>query len=109
MLPVGATINMDGTALYEAVSVIFIAQMEGIQLSFGEVLTVCLTATLASVGAAAIPSAGVVTMVMVLSAVGLPAEGATKVLAVDWFLYAFFFALFLEDTSFSLKYFPSLM
>ena len=104
MLPVGATINTDGTALYEAVSVVFIAQMEGIQLSLGEVLSVCLTAT-----SAAIPSAGVVTMVMVLSAVGLPAEGATKVLAVYWIFYAFFVASFLEDTSFSLKHFPSLI
>ena len=94
MLPVGATINMDGTALYEAVAPIFIAQLEGIQLSIGEVITVCLTATLASVGAAAIPQAGLVTMVMVLSAVGLPAEGVTKILAVDWFLYAYLFLHF---------------
>lgn len=89
MLPVGATINMDGTALYEAVAPIFLAQMRGMDLSMVEVITVSITATLASVGAAAIPQAGLVTMVIVLAAIGLPAEEVTKILAVDWFLCAF--------------------
>ncbi|KAL4228027.1 hypothetical protein ACF0H5_013465 [Mactra antiquata] len=86
VLPVGATINMDGTALYEAVAPIFIAQMNGIELSFGQILTVSLTATCAAIGAAAIPSAGLVTMLMVLTSVGLPVEDVSLILAVDWFL-----------------------
>ncbi|KAK3578882.1 hypothetical protein CHS0354_010248 [Potamilus streckersoni] len=85
-LPVGATINMDGTALYEAVAPIFIAQMNGIDLSFGQIVTISLTATCASIGAAAIPSAGLVTMLMVLTSVGLPVEDISIILAVDWFL-----------------------
>ncbi|ESO83435.1 hypothetical protein LOTGIDRAFT_169299 [Lottia gigantea] len=86
VLPIGATINMDGTALYEAVAPIFIAQMNGIDLNFGQIITISLTATCASIGAAAIPSAGLVTMVMVLTSVGLPADDVSLILAVDWFL-----------------------
>ncbi|CAD5209288.1 unnamed protein product [Bursaphelenchus okinawaensis] len=86
VLPVGAMINMDGTALYEAVASIFIAQLNGISLSIGQVLTVSLTATLASIGAASIPSAGLVTMLIVLTAVGLPVEDVSLIFAVDWFL-----------------------
>lgn len=86
VLPVGATINMDGTALYEAVAPIFIAQMNGIDLSFGQILTVSITATCAAIGAASIPSAGLVTMLMVLTSVGLPVEDVSLILAVDWFL-----------------------
>ncbi|ELT91366.1 hypothetical protein CAPTEDRAFT_224146 [Capitella teleta] len=86
VLPVGATINMDGTALYEAVAAIFIAQMNGIHLDAGEVITVSLTATLASVGAASVPSAGLVTMLLVLTAVGLPTEDISLIVAVDWLL-----------------------
>lgn len=86
MLPVGATVNMDGTALYEAVAAIFIAQMNGITLSAGEVITVSLTATLASVGAASVPSAGLVTMILVLTAVGLPTSDISLIVAVDWLL-----------------------
>ncbi|KAL5009655.1 hypothetical protein ScPMuIL_011960 [Solemya velum] len=86
VLPVGATINMDGTALYEAVAPVFIAQMNGIDLSFGQLITVSLTATCASIGAASIPSAGLVTMMMVLTSVGLPVEDIGLILAVDWFL-----------------------
>ncbi|KAL3882281.1 hypothetical protein ACJMK2_028643 [Sinanodonta woodiana] len=86
VLPLGATINMDGTALYEAVAPIFIAQMNGIELTFGQLLTVSLTATCAAIGAAAIPSAGLVTMLMVLTSVGLPVEDVSIILAVDWFL-----------------------
>lgn len=86
VLPVGATVNMDGTALYEAVAAIFIAQMNDIHLSAGQVVTVSLTATLASVGAASVPSAGLVTMLLVLSAVGLPTEDISLIVAVDWLL-----------------------
>ena len=77
---------MDGTALYESVAALFIAQMMGIHLGFGEQLIVFLTATLAAVGAAGIPEAGLVTMVMVLQSVGLPLEGIGMLLSIDWFL-----------------------
>ena len=86
VLPLGATVNMDGTALYESVAALFIAQMMGIHLGFGEQLVVFLTATLAAVGAAGIPEAGLVTMVMVLQSVGLPLEGIGMLLSIDWFL-----------------------
>lgn len=86
VLPLGATINMDGTALYEAVAVIFIAQSYGISLGFTALLVVFLTATLAAVGAAGIPEAGLVTMVIVLNAVGLPLEGIGLLLSIDWLL-----------------------
>ncbi len=83
VLPLGATVNMDGTALYEAVAAMFIAQAYGIDLAFWQQLIIMLTATLASIGAAAIPGAGLVTMVIVLRAVGLPLEGIGMILAVD--------------------------
>ena len=86
VLPIGATVNMDGTALYEAAAAIFIAQAYGVDLSFVQQVTVFLTATLASVGAAAIPHAGLVTLVIVLQAVNLPIEGIGLIFAVDWFL-----------------------
>lgn len=86
-MPIGATINMDGTALYEAVAAIFIAQVRGITLSLGSLVAVSITATAASIGAAGIPQAGLVTMVMVLDTVGLPAEDVTLIIAVDWLLY----------------------
>ena len=86
VLPLGATINMDGTALYEAVAVLFIAQAYGIDLGFGQQMLVLLTATMAAIGAAGIPEAGLVTMVIVLEAVGLPLDGIGLLLAIDWFL-----------------------
>jgi len=86
VLPLGATINMDGTALYEAVAAIFIAQIYGIDLSIGAQVIIFFTATLASIGAAAIPEAGLVMMTIVLSAVGLPLEGIGILLIIDWFL-----------------------
>uniref|UniRef100_A0A3B3XIB4 Amino acid transporter n=1 Tax=Poecilia mexicana TaxID=48701 RepID=A0A3B3XIB4_9TELE len=89
VLPVGATINMDGTALYEAVAAIFIAQMNGVNLDPGQIVTVSLTATLASVGAASIPSAGLVTMLLILTAVGLPTQDISLLVAVDWLLDRF--------------------
>ena len=86
VLPLGATINMDGTALYEAVAAVFIAQVYGISLGPVEQVIIFLTATLAAIGAAGIPEAGLVTMVIVLRAVGLPIEGITLLLVIDWFL-----------------------
>lgn len=83
VLPLGATINMDGTALYEVVAVLFIAQVYGLDLSLSQQLVVALTALLASVGAAGIPHAGTVMMVVVLSAVGLPTTAVGLILAVD--------------------------
>ncbi|KAM5192770.1 excitatory amino acid transporter 3 [Mantella aurantiaca] len=89
VLPVGATINMDGTALYEAVAAVFIAQLNDMNLDVGQIVTISVTATAASVGAAGVPQAGLVTMVIVLSAVGLPAEDVTLIIAVDWLLDRF--------------------
>ena len=89
VLPLGATINMDGTALYEAVAVIFIAQSYGITLAGGELVIVFITATLAAIGAASIPQAGLVTMVIVLQSVGLPMEGIGLILSIDWLLDRF--------------------
>jgi len=82
-LPLGATINMDGTALYECVAAMFIAQAYGVDLTFGQQILVVITALLASIGAAGIPMAGLVMITVVLSAVGLPLEGIGLILAVD--------------------------
>lgn len=86
VLPIGATINMDGTALYEAVAGIFIAQIRGVALDIGSIIAISITATAAAIGAAGIPQAGLVTLVMVLDTVGLPAEDVAYILAVDWLL-----------------------
>lgn len=83
VLPLGATINMDGTALYEAVAAVYIANAIGVDLSFGAQIIIVLTATLAAIGAAGVPSAGLVTMIIVLEAVGLPPGGYVLVIAVD--------------------------
>ncbi|MGM0667495.1 MAG: dicarboxylate/amino acid:cation symporter [Bacteroidota bacterium] len=89
VLPIGATMNMDGTALYECVATIFIAQVYGFELSFTAQLTVAVTAVLASIGAASIPMSGMVMMSIILSAVGLPLEGVAIILAVDRILDMF--------------------
>lgn len=89
VLPLGATINMDGTALYEAVAAIFIAQVVGVDLSLLDQLVIAVTATLAAIGAAGIPEAGLVTMVIVLTAVGLDTQYISLILSVDWLLDRF--------------------
>jgi len=83
VLPLGATINMDGTALYQAVATLFIAQAFGLDLGFGAQLSVILTAVLASIGTAAVPGAGVIMLVIILETVGVPAAGIALILGVD--------------------------
>ncbi len=83
VLPIGATVNMDGTALYECVAAIFIAQVYGFELTFAQQLIIVLTALLASIGAASVPMSGMVMMFIILPAVGLPLEGIGIILAVD--------------------------
>lgn len=83
VLPLGATINMDGTALYQAVAAVFIAQTIGMDLGIGAQLTIVFTAVLASIGTAAVPSAGIVMLVIILEAVGVPAAGIALILGVD--------------------------
>lgn len=89
VIPLGATINMDGTALYQGVAALFIAQIYGMDLSFVAQLTIVTSATLASVGAAGVPGAGMITLAMVLTSVGVPTEGLALVLGVDRLLDMF--------------------
>lgn len=89
VLPIGATVNMDGTALYECVATMFIAQVYGFDLSFGAQLIIVFTALLASIGAASVPMSGMVMMSIILKAVGLPLEGVAIILAVDRILDMF--------------------
>jgi len=83
VLPLGATVNMDGTALYQGVAAVFIAQVYGIHLGFTDQLTIVLMATLASIGAAGVPGVGIITLAMVLEQVGVPLEGIALILGVD--------------------------
>ncbi len=83
VLPLGATINMDGTSLYQAVAAVFLAQVYGMHLGLAQQLTIIVTATLASIGSAAVPGAGIVMLVIVLTAVGIPTEGIALIFAVD--------------------------
>ena len=83
VLPIGATVNMDGTALYECVATIFIAQVYGFDLSISAQVIIVITALLASIGAASVPMSGLVMMSIILKAVGLPLEGVAIILAVD--------------------------
>jgi len=83
VLPLGATINMDGTALYQAVAAVFIAQTLGIDLDLSAQLTIVFMALLASIGTAAVPSAGVVMLVIILEAIGIPIAGIALILGVD--------------------------
>jgi Na+/H+-dicarboxylate symporter len=89
VLPVGATVNMDGTSLYQAVAAVFIAQALGMNLGFSEQLSIVLTATLASIGSAGVPGAGMVMLVIVLNSIGVPTEGIALIFAVDRILDMF--------------------
>lgn len=82
-IPLGATINMDGTSIMQGVAVVFIAQAYGIPLTMGNLATVVVTATLASIGTAGVPSVGLVTLAMVLNSVGLPTEGIALIMGID--------------------------
>ena len=83
VLPIGATINMDGTSLYQSVAAVFIAQVLGMDLTLGDQLTIVMTATLASIGSAAVPGAGMVMLVVVLEAINVPAYGLALIFAID--------------------------
>ncbi|MGW8179928.1 MAG: dicarboxylate/amino acid:cation symporter, partial [bacterium] len=83
VLPLGATFNMDGTGLYQAVAAVFIAQSLGMDLNLTAQLTIILTAVLASIGTAAVPSAGIIMLVIVLEAIGVPSAGVALILGVD--------------------------
>lgn len=83
VLPIGATINMDGTALYQGVAAVFIAQLYGMDLSLSQQITIVLTATLASIGTAGVPGVGMIMLVIVLESVGIPLEGIAVILGVD--------------------------
>ncbi len=89
ILPLGATINMDGTAIYQGITVVFVAQYFGINLSFTQILTVALIGTLASIGAAGVPGAGLIMLTMTLAVVNLPLEGIALVAGVDRILDMF--------------------
>ena len=83
VLPLGATINMDGTAIYQGVCAVFIATAYGVSLSLGDMVTIVLTATLASIGTAGVPGAGMVMLAMVLQSVNIPVEGIALVAGID--------------------------
>ena len=83
VLPLGATINMDGTALYQAVAAVFIAQAHNISLDLGAQITIILTAVLASIGTAAVPGAGIIMLVIILEAINVPSAGIALILGVD--------------------------
>ncbi|MEI3606401.1 dicarboxylate/amino acid:cation symporter [Pseudogracilibacillus sp. SE30717A] len=89
VLPLGATINMDGTAIYQGVAVIFIAQFYGLDLTFMQLLTVIITTVLASIGTAGVPGAGMIMLAMVLGAIGLPLEGIALIAGIDRILDMF--------------------
>jgi DAACS family dicarboxylate/amino acid:cation (Na+ or H+) symporter len=82
-VPLGATINMDGTAIMQGVATVFIANVYGIDLGLTDYLVVILTATLASIGTAAVPSAGLIMLAMVLNQIGLPVEGIALIIGID--------------------------
>ena len=83
VLPLGATINMDGTAAYQGVCALFIAQLYGIELTGAQYLTIILTGTLASIGTAGVPGAGFIMLTMILTTLGLPLEGSALIAGID--------------------------
>jgi Na+/H+-dicarboxylate symporter len=82
-LPIGSTVNMDGTALYQGVCALFVAQVYGVELSMAHYITIVMTATLASIGTAGVPGAGLIMLTLVLQSVGLPLEGIALVAGID--------------------------
>jgi len=86
VLPLGSTINMDGTAIFQGVSAVFIATLYGIDLTLGDQLTILLTATLASIGTAGAPQVGIIMLTLVLQSIGIPLEGIALILGVERFL-----------------------
>ncbi|KAL4641417.1 neutral amino acid transporter A [Arapaima gigas] len=84
ILPIGATVNMDGAAIFQCVAAVFIAQLNDVQLNAGQIFTILVTATASSVGAAGIPAGGIITIAIILEAIGLPTNDLSLMLAVDW-------------------------
>uniref|UniRef100_A0A670Y7R8 Amino acid transporter n=1 Tax=Pseudonaja textilis TaxID=8673 RepID=A0A670Y7R8_PSETE len=84
ILPIGATVNMDGAAIFQCVAAVFIAQLNNVDLNIGQIFTILVTATASSVGAAGIPAGGVLTIAIILEAIGLPTNDISLILAVDW-------------------------
>lgn len=84
ILPIGATVNMDGAAIFQCVATVFIAQLNNIELKAGQIFTILVTATASSVGAAGVPAGGVLTIAIILEAIGLPTHDLSLILAVDW-------------------------
>ncbi len=83
VLPIGVTINMDGTSCYQAVAAVFIAEVFGVDLTFGQMLIILLTALLASIGSPGVPGGSIVMLIIVLTSVGIPPEGVALILGVD--------------------------
>uniref|UniRef100_A0A667G257 Amino acid transporter n=1 Tax=Lynx canadensis TaxID=61383 RepID=A0A667G257_LYNCA len=84
ILPIGATVNMDGAAIFQCVATVFIAQLNNIELKAGQIFTILVTATASSVGAAGVPAGGILTIAIILEAIGLPTHDLSLILAVDW-------------------------
>ncbi|KAM6221940.1 neutral amino acid transporter A isoform 2-T2 [Rhynchocyon petersi] len=84
ILPIGATVNMDGAAIFQCVAAVFIAQLNNVTLNAGQIFTILVTATASSVGAAGVPAGGVLTIAIILEAIGLPTHDLSLILAVDW-------------------------
>ncbi|KFW10382.1 Neutral amino acid transporter A, partial [Eurypyga helias] len=84
ILPIGATVNMDGAAIFQCMAAVFIAQLNNVDLNPGQIFTILVTATASSVGAAGVPAGGVLTIAIILEAIGLPTNDLSLILAVDW-------------------------
>lgn len=84
ILPIGATVNMDGAAIFQCMAAVFIAQLNNVDLNAGQIFTILVTATASSVGAAGVPAGGVLTIAIILEAIGLPTNDLSLILAVDW-------------------------
>lgn len=89
IIPIGATINMDGIALYESIGAIFIIQLHGLQFSLFKIIIISITCTISCIGAAGLPSGGYVMLIMVLNSVGVPVEDVSLIIAIDWFVDRF--------------------